>query len=137
MAGILPYFEPLYPAIVRQCNLCGVKLGEEKYETVHARNMEAQQAQGCYLFCQSCSGKVDEIARKVAHEGAALDAAHETSKQERLREIARKELGLALLSAPADGSAAPPRDTATPAPPARVSRNRPQGSIPNPRNAQA
>ena len=135
MAGILPYFEPLYPAIVRQCNLCGVKLGEDKYETIHARNMEAQQLQGAFVFCQDCAGKVDEIARKVAHEGAALDAAHEIAKQERLREIARNELGLAALpSAPADGSAAPPRDTATPAPPARVSRNRPRGSIPHPRS---
>lgn len=128
----LIYFEPLYPAIVRQCNLCGTKLGDDKFETVHARNMEAQAAQGCYLFCQRCSVKVDDIARKVAHEGAALDAAHERSKQERLREIAQRELGIEVDKAPGDDSAAPPREAATSAPPARASRNRPQGSIPHP-----
>jgi hypothetical protein len=132
VANILPYFEPLYPAIVRQCNLCGTKLGEDKFETVHARNMEAQASQGSYLFCQRCSAKVDDIARKVAHEGASLDAAHEKAKGERLREIAQRELGITATEAPGGDPSAPPREAANPAPPARASRNRPQGSIPNP-----
>lgn len=130
--SVIPYFEPLYPAIIRQCQLCGTKIGEDKYETIHTRNMEALASQGALLFCMGCSERVDEIARKVAHEGAALDAAHEQAKQERLRDIARRELGLAI-SAPEGGTAAPPREVTPPAPPARGSRNRPQGSIPSPR----
>jgi len=132
VGGILPYFEPLYPAVIRQCQLCGTKLGEDKYESMQARAMDAQAQMGHYLFCNECSGHIDDLTRKVEHEAASMDAEYEKARSQALRELAQKELDR-LKAAPGGGTAA--REVQSPAPPARASQNRLPGSIPHPRSS--
>jgi hypothetical protein len=128
---VLPYFEPPFPAIVRQCNLCGKKLAEEKYETVEARQIEARQAGGQFIFCTSCSPHVETLTQIIEQERANLDAAHERHKESTIR-----ELTLAAYEDLIAGGSVPSADAARPSPTGK--RRRPPATrIPNPKVTDA
>jgi hypothetical protein len=128
--GVIPYFEPLHPAVIYRCQLCGVDISKDDYLTLEARRRRAVQERGEYIFCGGCSPHLEEITRKVANEGARLDAEHERAKTAALKQLAQELLaGLNRhqhTPVAADASTPPRPDPAAP-PPARPAKRRVAG----------
>lgn len=133
--NVLPYFEPVYPAVTFRCQLCGETISDENFVTHTARRQRATAQHGDYVFCLGCSPHLTAITQRLSAEGAALDAQHEKAKADLLRELAKRLLQ-DLRARYARGSAEPlphraDGETSPPVPTAR--RRIPGVSIPVPK----
>jgi hypothetical protein len=129
MSGSLaPYFEPVFPACIYQCQLCGVQVSQD--DALSLDHVERSR-RGLHLFCKGCAPHLNQIGLRLSAEVAAMDAAYEKSRAGKIKELAQalmdevKEMaGVASPSPSAVAPVAPPS-----APPTR--RPRPL-SIPRP-----
>lgn len=150
MSGrVLPFFKPLFAAVVHQCNLCGKKCKEDEYQTETARVLAARASSGQYVFCEECDPHVAELTEKVSQHEARLDADYEKIKQKKMRAYT-EELLEALKSVRGAPGVTPRQDDSSPhsGRPARTSpaptstrphrsrdRSTIPGSIPNPKDS--
>lgn len=108
--NLLPYFEPLFPAVTYTCQLCGKTLSRDTMLTQPART---RGMGGDYIFCQECSPHLERITQRLGAEAAKMDAEYAKMREDRLQELAREW----LEELKAGGAASPPHEVAAHAAP--------------------
>jgi hypothetical protein len=127
---ILPYFRPPFPAIIRQCQLCGRRIQEDKYETAQARSAEARARGGCFIFCLECAPYAADAAEQIAAHRAQLEAENAAEIETIMRQVTNEilnDLGAHVTE--------PRQEEPGSKPPAKPTPNRRMGvtRIPNPK----
>ncbi len=69
---VLPFFEPLHPAVRVHCNFCGTHITSDTYLTERVRNVRTLEKQGDYVFCEGCGERASELIGKVNDFRASL-----------------------------------------------------------------
>ena len=84
----LPYFVPVYPAVIRQCQLCGAQTAIDEYLTQACRDMENRARGGEIVLCLSCGEFADEVQTILSEAATRMDLRHADERDEALRQLA-------------------------------------------------